>query len=102
MATGPLFDFYEKVVVTTSDPALSEIDGELAAVLGRACGEDSRWYYAVWIYRTGVCWSCMEDDLRSTGQFDRHETFHDGTSIRVSRRGEVTGWTTRAGDNGGP
>jgi hypothetical protein len=102
MATGPLLEFYEKVVVTTSNPVLSEIDGELAAVLGRACGEDGRWSYAVWIYRAGVCWSCMEDDLRSIGEFDRDETFHDGTSIRVSQHGEVTGWTTSDGDPGEP
>ena len=38
MATDPVFNFYEKVVVTTTNPSLSEIDGELAAVLGRACG----------------------------------------------------------------
>jgi hypothetical protein len=102
MATGPIFDFYEKVIVTTTDPSLSEIDGELAAVLGRACGEDGRWSYAVSIYRTGVCWSCAEDDLRSIGEFDRRQTFYDGTSIRVSQSGEVTGWTARDGAKGEP
>jgi hypothetical protein len=89
MPTDPVFDFYEEVAVTTTNPSLSEIGGELAAVLGRACGEDGRSSYAVWIYRTGVCWSCMGDDLRPTGEFDRYETFHDGTSIRVNQRGEV-------------
>jgi hypothetical protein len=102
MATGPVLDFCEKVIVTTSNPSLSEIDGELAAVLGRACGEDGRWSYAVSIYRTGVCSCCMEDDLRSIVDFDRHATFYDGTSIRVSQRGEVTGWTTRDGANSEP
>jgi hypothetical protein len=100
MKTGPDFDYYEKVVVTTTNPSLSEIDGEIAAVLGRACGEDCRWSYAVSIDRTGICWSCTEDDLRSIGEFDRRETFYDGTSMRVSQSGDVTGGTTRDGANG--
>lgn len=39
MAVDPQYDFYEKVIVTTTNPALSEIDGEPAAVLGRAWNE---------------------------------------------------------------
>lgn len=92
MATDPRFDFYEKVIITTTDPTLSEVHGELGAVLGRACGEDGRWSYAVTIYRTGRCWSCMEDDLGTTGTFDRRESFFPGASVRVSPRGEVLGW----------
>jgi Immunity protein 31 len=100
MKTGPVFDFYEKVVVTTTDPSISEIDGEIAAVLGRAYGEDGRWYYAVSVYRTGVCWSCPEDALRSIAEFDRRETFYGGTSILVSQIGEVAGGTDRDTANG--
>jgi hypothetical protein len=101
MAADPRFDFYEKVIIiTTTDPALSEINGELGAVLGRAYGEDGRWSYAVSIYRTGRCWSCMEDDLRATGTFDRSETFFTGSSLRVSPRGEVLGWDLQNGASG--
>jgi hypothetical protein len=88
--------------VTTTNPSLAEIDGELAAVLGRACGEDGRWGYAVSIYRTGVCWCCMEEDLRSIGEFDRRETFYDGPSVHVSQRGEVLGATTPESAQGDP
>lgn len=91
METEPRFDFYEKVVVSSADPAKAEIDGRLGAVLGRACGDDGRWSYAVWIYHDGVCWCCWEGELRPTGEFDRHESFHDGSSIRVSVRGELLG-----------
>jgi hypothetical protein len=44
MAADFRFDFYEKVIVGSANPALSEIHDELRAVLGRACGEDGRWY----------------------------------------------------------
>jgi hypothetical protein len=91
MAAGPRYDFYEKVLVDSRDSNTAGINGRLGAVLGRACGEDGRWSYAIWIYDKGVCWSCCEDDLRSTGEFDRRDSFFDGTSIRVSRRGELLG-----------
>jgi hypothetical protein len=89
MAADFRFDFYEEVIVGSTNPALSEIHDELGAVLGRACGEDGRWYYSVSIYRTGLCWFCMEDDLRPTGKFDRRESFFDGSSVRISQRGEL-------------
>lgn len=89
MATDPLFDFYQKVVVATTNPSLSEINGELAAVLGRVSAENGRWSYTVCIYRTGCCWSCMEDDLITTGMLDQRETFFLGSLVRVSPRGEV-------------
>ena len=92
MAADPRFDFYEQVIISTDDPALSEISGELGAVLGRSCGEGGGWSYAVRIYRTGRCWSCMEVDLRTNGTFDRPEAFFPGSSIRVSLGGEVLGW----------
>jgi hypothetical protein len=87
----PRFDFYEKVVVTSVDSTKAEIDGQLGAVLGRACGDDGRWSYAVSMYQSGICWSCWENELQSTGEFDRRESFYDGSSVRVSRRGEVLG-----------
>ena len=85
------FDFYEQVRVTTSDSAKRAIDGKLGAVLGKAQGEDGRWSYAVFVYDERVVWSCMEDELTPTGEFDRKESFYSGESIRVSQRGEWLG-----------
>jgi hypothetical protein len=64
VAADPRFDFYEKVIVGSTNPALSGVNGELGAVLGRACGEDGCWSYAVSLDRTGRSWSCMEGDCR--------------------------------------
>ena len=91
MMAGPRFDFYEKVVVASADPAKAEIEGRLGAVLGRACGDDGLWSYAVSMYHSGICWHCSEDELRPTGEFDRRESFYDGSSVRVSQRGELLG-----------
>jgi hypothetical protein len=67
MGSDARFDFDQKVVVVGARPGLSEVRGELGAVVGRACGEDGRWSYAVSIYRTGICWDCEEGDLQPTG-----------------------------------
>ena len=91
MSAEPRFGFYEKVLVASADPAMTEIDGRLGAVLGRACGDDGRWSYAVSVYESGVCWSCREDELRPTGETDRRESFYDGSSVRVSDRGDQLG-----------
>ena len=61
------FEFDEKVVIVGARPGLNEVRGELGAVVGRGCGKDGGWSYSVSIYRTGICWHCEEDDLRSTG-----------------------------------
>jgi hypothetical protein len=92
MANGPRFDFFEKVVVDSANPALLQINNELGAVLGRACDEDGQWFYAVRIYARVDCWYCREEDLRPTGEFDRRETFFDGASIQVSLSGELQGF----------
>jgi hypothetical protein len=63
MAADARFDFFEKVIVSSTNPAHREINIELGAVSGRACGEDGCWSYAVSIDRTGLCWSCMEGDF---------------------------------------
>lgn len=91
MAKQPVFDFFEKVIVTSADPTKAEIRGQLGAVLGRACGDDGLWSYAVSMYHTKICWSCYEHELQSTGEFDRRESFYDGTSIRVSPKGKLLG-----------
>ena len=88
MATSR-FDFYERVRIATTDSAKSIINGESGAVLGKACGEDGQWTYAVLIYSLGRIWSCWEYELVTTGEFDRRENFETGQSIRVSQRGEV-------------
>jgi hypothetical protein len=85
------FGFYEKVVVDCDDPRKAEIHGQHAAVLGRACGDEGHWTYAVSIYSSGVCWVCQESELRSTGDFDCRENFFSGASIRVSQDGELLG-----------
>jgi len=61
------------------------------AVLGTAVEDDGEVVsYAVAIYeRDGMCWSVTPSDLEATGRHDRRESFYDGTSIRVSRDGEL-------------
>ena len=83
------FDFYEKVLIESTRPELAQINGKLAAVLGRAQGDDGRWSYAAHVYDNDECFSCNEDDLKPTGEFDRRETFYDGISIRVSLDGLI-------------
>jgi hypothetical protein len=87
MADGR-FDWYEKVRVATADLAKAAIDGKLGAVCGKAQGDDGRWSYGVFVYDEQVVWSCGEDELAPTGQFDRRESFYTGESVRVSRHGE--------------
>ncbi len=84
------FGWYEKVRIASADPAKAEINGELWAVLGKAESE-GRWSYGVFIYSLQVVWSCLEDELIPTGEFDQRETFYSGQSIRVSMHGEVLG-----------
>ena len=74
--TTPSFRFYEKVRINSGNGRLSEINGELGAILGRAQSEEGRWSYAVHVYRDGVCWSCDEADLVATGECDVRATFY--------------------------
>lgn len=90
MAKGR-FDWYERVQVATTDPAKAAIDGKLGAVLGKSQGDDGRWLYGVFVYDQRVVWSCWEEELTPTGEFDRRESFYSGDSIRVSQRGELLG-----------
>ena len=90
MAEGR-FDWYERVRVATADPAKAAIDGKVGAVLGKAQGDDGRWSYGVFVYDERVVWSCREDELAPTGEFDRRESFYSDQSIRVSKQGEVLG-----------
>ena len=85
------FDWYERVQVATADPAKVSINGRLGAVLGKAQGDDGRWSYGVFVYDKQVVWSCGENELTPTGEFDRRESFYTGESIRVSQQGEWLG-----------
>jgi hypothetical protein len=88
MADGR-FDWYERVRVATTDPTKAAINGRLGAVLGKAQGEDGRWSYGVFVDDQQRVWSCEENELISTGEFDCRASFYSGESIRVSPRGEV-------------
>lgn len=85
------YGWYERVRVTSSDPEKAEIDGKLGAILGKAQDEDGRWSYGVFLYDLQVVWTCQEDELDATGEFDQRESFYSGESIRVSQRGELLG-----------
>ena len=89
------FRFYEKVRISSTDPAKAGINGELGAVLGMAQADDGAWSYGVSIYGTGICWSCLENELVATGEYDRRETFYSGESVQVAvdkkGRGRIVG-----------
>ena len=89
MTSHPKFDFYEKVKVITTSRTKAKIAGEIGAVLGRSSNDSGQWFYAVTIYRDGISWYCAEEELESTGEFDKPEAFYDGTSIRVNSRREI-------------
>jgi len=89
------FKFYEKVRISSTAPAKAKVNGELGAILGMAQGDDGKWSYAVSVYSTGTCWSCWENELVPTGEFDRRETFYTGDSVQVAvdkkGRGRIVG-----------
>lgn len=91
LMTEGRFDWYEQMPVATADPAKAAIDGQLGAILGKAQGEDGRWSYGVFVYNQRLVWSCSENELAPTGEFDKRESFYSGESIRVSRHGELLG-----------
>jgi hypothetical protein len=90
---NPKYEFYEIVVVNTSDPAKAEVNGEAGAVGGRVRCDDGSWYYSVHVYSTNESWCFFEHELLPTGKHARQEDFYDGSSIRVSvdqeGRGEI-------------
>src|SRR5262245_60778396 len=92
------YDFYEKVHVATSNPDAQEVNGELAAVLGKAQNDIGQWCYAVFIYSTRECWSLREEELLATGEFDRRETFYDGASVRIGVDDIGSGFPSGDGD----
>ncbi len=91
---NPKFQFYEIVRVASSDLELTEIQGEIGAVLGMSEHEnkDGKFNYGVHIYRDEICWDIPEDDLEATGVFSCREEFYDDTSIRVRVDEQGRGW----------
>lgn len=84
------FAFYEVVIVESSRPELRDITGERGVIMGMA-EETGEWGYAVMLESSGVCWSVVATDLKSTGQIRKREDFYDGTCIRVSKDGQILG-----------
>ena len=82
----PKFDFYEQIIVSTTDAEAADIDGELGVVFARGKDEQG-WGYTVYIYRDETCWDLLEHELVTTGQFDTQ--FHHGPSVRVNVKGEI-------------
>lgn len=79
----PKFDFFEKVVVASPRPQNARVREKLGAVLGRSRSDEGVWGYTVSLYEENESWDFLEDELRSTGEFDRKETFYSGDSVRV-------------------
>ena len=84
------FAFYEVVVIESSRPELRDVAGERGVIMGMA-EEDGQWSYAVSIESRGTSWSVFKSDIKSTGEVRRREEFYDGSSIRVSKDGELLG-----------
>lgn len=68
------FDWYERVRISTAEPAKTVINDHLGAVLGKAEDENGCWSYGVYVYQQRRVWLCREDELVSTGEFDRRES----------------------------
>lgn len=77
------FEFYEIVRVVSSSPELAPIQGDECAVLGKARGEDGKWYYTLHVYRLEESWSVGETEVEATGRMDERESFYDDTSVKV-------------------
>lgn len=91
--------WYAQVRMASSDPALQQLNGKLAGIVGRVFWKGS-WRYSVVLLRPGKldpCWDCGPTDFKVTGKVYRRETFFPGGSIRVSQDGEYLGPRPRAG-----
>ena len=83
MTANSRFEFYEVVVVDSTDPQKGSIHGERGVILGMAQNEYGGRGYAVHVFSQCVSWHVMEGELKSTGEFMKREDFYDGSSIRV-------------------
>ncbi len=77
------YEFYEIVMVNTDDPDKIRINNLKGAILGKSQDEKGKWGYAVHIYELNECWDFMHNELKPTGEFDKEESFYDGTTIKV-------------------
>jgi hypothetical protein len=84
MSTG--FEFFTIVRIINSS---ADIQGQEGVVLGKAQNEAGIWSYAVSLYSTNTTWSFTHNELEDTGRKDKAENFYDGSSIRVSQKGEI-------------
>lgn len=93
MHATPKFDFYEKVLVQSSDPAKAHLHGEVGVILGRTETDDQKCFlYAVLIDSSGRTWSQFEYELESIARRAKRDECYDGSSvrIRVDHRGRGT------------
>jgi hypothetical protein len=93
--SSPRFKFYEVVRVSSGDPELDEINGEVGAILGRAELPGGGFEYGVFVYRDEICWTVAEADLVTTGVVKSRESFYDGSSIRVRVDVKGKGWVVK-------
>jgi hypothetical protein len=78
-----LYKFYEVVKVVSSRPALSEINGQEAAILGIVQNDGGQWLYSVQILESEDGWDVVENELQPTGRMMAREDFYDGDSVTV-------------------
>lgn len=83
MSSRSKFEFFEKVRIVTRSGTKQSVNGAIGAVLGKVQDEGGIWYYAVHVYGDNRGWDFVEDELEATGEFDKRESFYDGSSIRV-------------------
>jgi hypothetical protein len=100
------FDFYECVVVATSDGRKAAANGERGVVVGRA-GGGRECSYAVFLYSTQLVAMFDEAELRWTGERDAAMEAEARTrpSVRVRvdarGRGHIVDEASDAGEGGG-
>lgn len=91
----PKFAFYEKVRVQTANPNIADLNGMLAAVLGRAQNDDETWGYAIHVYERSTTYSVAESELVTTSEHAKRGDFYAGAPTPVSKDGEQLGQTRR-------
>lgn len=81
MQARPKFDFYDRVLVQTSDPVKSHLNGEIGTVLGRTEteGHPEPFLYAVDLDSFNHTWCFFEDELEPTGERANPKDYFDGS-----------------------